>query len=97
MKKRAKRAKIMTIEGLAVAMAEGFADVNTRFDALERKFDARFDKLEKKIEDLDRRVTALEMKVSGIYRQFADDKLHRLDVQQLLSRVAKLEEKVYGK
>ncbi len=86
MKKRAKRAKITTIDGLAVAMAEGFADMNERFD-----------RLEKRLDDLDRRVTALEMKVSGIYRQFADDKMHRLDVQQLISRVAKLEEKVYGK
>lgn len=93
MKKRAKRAKITTIEGLAVAMAEGFAEVHERFDEM----DKRFDRLETQLEDLERRVTALEMKISGIYRQFADDKLHRLDVQQLLSRVAKLEEKVYGK
>ncbi len=91
--KTAKRPKITTIEGLAIAMQEGFSVMNERFD----RMDKRFDRLESQLKDLENRVSALEMKVSGIYRQLSEDKMHRLNVKLLIDRVAKLEEKVFGK
>ena len=102
----AKRSKsnVSTIEGLATLMVAEFSDlreeidvfktdVNTRFDTV----NDRFDRIEVLLKDLDTRVSALEMKVSGVYRQLSEDKMQRLDVQHLMNRVAKVEEKVYKK
>lgn len=92
-KQKTKKLKITTIEGLAIAMQEGFSDMHERFDHV----DKRFDRLEKRLEEAERRIAALEMKVAGIYRLLEEEKMQRLDVRHLFTRIAKLEEKVFGK
>ncbi len=85
-KKHSTRKKITTIEGLAIAVHEGFEEMRGEFKDVKSL-----------LQNLDRRVSALEMKVVGMYRQRDENKMHRLDVQYLTSRISKLEEKVFGK
>ncbi len=88
--KSRKNPKISSIEGLAVLIVEQIA-------TLRLEMHSRFDTLEEVLRKLDSRISALEMKVSGIYRQFSEDKMHQLDVKHLMNRVAKLENKVFKK
>lgn len=92
-KARAKKTKITTIEGLAIAVQEGFEAVHARFDHVEK----RFDNLGARLEEAEKRIAALEMKVSGLYRPIDDQKMERLDISHLFARLSKLEEKVFGK
>jgi predicted RNase H-like nuclease (RuvC/YqgF family) len=86
------KAKITTIEGLAAAMAEGFADVAARFDAMDAKFDA----LASDVRDLDRRLTAVESKLDGILRRLDDEAMERMDVRSLQARMDRIEEHLFG-
>lgn len=92
-KRKNRKPKITTIEGLAIAVQEGFSEMHERFDQV----DKRFDRLEKRIEEAEKRIAALEMKVAGIYRMLEEEKMQRLDVTHLFTRLARLEQKVFGK
>lgn len=88
--------KITTIEGLAVAMAEGFADVHAGFRGVEGRFDEvseRFDEVDKRLEKLEKRQENMETRLGRIEQHFdAPESLLR----QLLDRLIAVESKLFG-
>lgn len=92
-KRIVKKTKITTIEGLAIAVQEGFDEMRVRFDHV----DKRFDRLEAHLGEAEKRISALEMKVGGLYRLIDDKKMEKLDINHLFARLTKLEGKVFGK
>lgn len=72
------------IEKLARSVADGFADMDDQFKELKSAF-----------RDAEKRIQALEMKVGGIYKLWEEEKIQRLGVNYLLTRIARLEQKVF--
>ena len=82
-----------TIEGLAAVVAEGFAEMHERFDVLEEKSDSFRDD----IRELDARLAAVENKLSGVLRRLDDEAMERVDVRNIIVRMERIEQHLFGK
>lgn len=101
--KKPHRSKINTIEKLAVLVADGFADMEERFESIDERFDAsdaRFQRIENElteirriVERMDTRIAALELAVLGATSAEGG----RLRGDSLIERVARLEKLVLNK
>ena len=81
---------------LARLMAEGFKQVNARFDGIDARFDGvdgRLISLEKGQTEIYRRLDAIERKQDGMLLSL-DETVNREEFKKLARRVSVLEEKV---
>jgi len=79
-------AKKITLEKLAIMVANGFDETNGKIDKLEKKVDKRFDKVDKRFDRVEKRLAIIEFEMTEL--------VHRDEFRQYIARLEKVEEKL---
>ncbi len=84
----------VTIDDLAIMIANGFRGVDKRFEAIEERFcgvDGKFDGLEKRLSSLESKVDQMDMRLTSRMDNMVLNYVNQTEYSHLEKRVKKLE------
>jgi len=81
--------KEITNDQLATMVAKGFDGVDKRFNEVDKRFnevDKSFNEVDKRFDRVEKRLAVIEFEITEL--------AHRAELEQLKTRIAKIEEKI---
>ncbi len=85
--KKGEKKKVDSIEKLATLVADGFSEMNTRFDAM----DARMDRMENDIRAIRTELADVNRRIDRLEEQGARQAGYAKEIDHLIQRVSKIE------